>query len=180
VPHCPFFGPLGTTSAKSMGYVREIHPLGAAGPSPHEPAQSPKLPIEISPTSDPLVRLRSFSVRARSLNAYSLNERWPNSRADRQGRKARKYGKVSGKFPEVAVGKLRKPVERTPSGRTSATTLSNPLCRIPIDTDSPDAYRLLIAGWGVGCASSSDAIKPAYVSPLQYQNLTCQQIGAEM
>jgi hypothetical protein len=31
-----------------------------------------------------------------------------------------------------------------------------------------------------GCASSSDAIKPAYVSPLQYQGLTCQQIGAEM
>lgn len=35
---------------------------------------------------------------------------------------------------------------------------------------------LLIAG----CASSSDAIRPAYISPLQYQNLTCQQIGAEM
>jgi hypothetical protein len=35
---------------------------------------------------------------------------------------------------------------------------------------------LLIAG----CASSSDAIKPAYVSPLQYQGLTCPQIGAEM
>ena len=31
-----------------------------------------------------------------------------------------------------------------------------------------------------GCASSSDAIRPAYVSPLQYQGLTCQQIGAEM
>ena len=30
------------------------------------------------------------------------------------------------------------------------------------------------------CASSSDAIRPAYVSPLQYQGLTCQQIGAEM
>ena len=30
------------------------------------------------------------------------------------------------------------------------------------------------------CASSSEAIKPAYVSPLQYQHLTCQQIGAEM
>ena len=42
--------------------------------------------------------------------------------------------------------------------------------------------------WGViwlcalalaGCASSSDAIRPAYISPLQYQNLTCQQLGAE-
>jgi hypothetical protein len=30
------------------------------------------------------------------------------------------------------------------------------------------------------CASSSDAIKPAYISPLQYQGLTCQQIGGEM
>ena len=30
-----------------------------------------------------------------------------------------------------------------------------------------------------GCASSSDAIRPAYISPLQYQNLTCQQLGAE-
>ena len=30
------------------------------------------------------------------------------------------------------------------------------------------------------CASSSEAIKPSYVSPLQYQNLTCQQIGQEM
>ena len=32
----------------------------------------------------------------------------------------------------------------------------------------------------VGCASSSDAIKPAYVSPLQYQSYTCQQLGAEL
>jgi hypothetical protein len=30
------------------------------------------------------------------------------------------------------------------------------------------------------CASSSDAIRPAYVSPLQYQHLTCHQIGGEM
>jgi hypothetical protein len=35
---------------------------------------------------------------------------------------------------------------------------------------------LLVAG----CASSSDAVKPAYVSPLQYQGLTCHQIAAEM
>ena len=35
----------------------------------------------------------------------------------------------------------------------------------------------LIAG---GCASSSSEIKPSYVSPLQYQGLTCQQMGAEM
>jgi outer membrane murein-binding lipoprotein Lpp len=31
-----------------------------------------------------------------------------------------------------------------------------------------------------GCASSSSEIKAAYVSPLQYQNLNCQQIGQEM
>jgi len=38
----------------------------------------------------------------------------------------------------------------------------------------------LVAMLFAGCASSSDAIRPSYVSPLQYQNLTCQQIGAEM
>jgi hypothetical protein len=43
------------------------------------------------------------------------------------------------------------------------------------------AWGCVLAGLlTAGCASSSDAIKPAYVSPLQYQNLTCQQIGAEM
>lgn len=31
-----------------------------------------------------------------------------------------------------------------------------------------------------GCASSSSEIKAAYVSPLQYQNLNCPQIGQEM
>jgi hypothetical protein len=30
-----------------------------------------------------------------------------------------------------------------------------------------------------GCASSSASISPQYVSPLQYQNYSCQQIGAE-
>jgi hypothetical protein len=30
-----------------------------------------------------------------------------------------------------------------------------------------------------GCASSSPEIKSNYVSPLQYQNLSCQQLGAE-
>lgn len=30
-----------------------------------------------------------------------------------------------------------------------------------------------------GCASSSSEIRPKYISPLQYQHLTCQQIGAE-
>lgn len=30
-----------------------------------------------------------------------------------------------------------------------------------------------------GCASSASDVMPSYVSPLQYQNLTCQQIGAE-
>ena len=31
-----------------------------------------------------------------------------------------------------------------------------------------------------GCASSSSEIKGTYVSPIQYQNLTCQQVGQEM
>jgi hypothetical protein len=31
-----------------------------------------------------------------------------------------------------------------------------------------------------GCASSSNDIQPQYVSHLQYQGLTCQQIGAEV
>jgi hypothetical protein len=31
----------------------------------------------------------------------------------------------------------------------------------------------------VGCASSSDEIRAQYISPLQYQDLSCQQIGAE-
>ena len=30
-----------------------------------------------------------------------------------------------------------------------------------------------------GCASSSSDIRASYVSPLQYQNYTCQQIAAE-
>ena len=30
-----------------------------------------------------------------------------------------------------------------------------------------------------GCASSASDIKPAYVSPLQYQQYSCQQIAAE-
>jgi hypothetical protein len=29
------------------------------------------------------------------------------------------------------------------------------------------------------CATSSNEIRPSYVSPLQYQSLSCQQIGAE-
>jgi hypothetical protein len=31
----------------------------------------------------------------------------------------------------------------------------------------------------VGCASKSTEIAPAYVSPLQYQSYTCQQLAAE-
>jgi hypothetical protein len=31
----------------------------------------------------------------------------------------------------------------------------------------------------VGCASSSNDIQPQYVSPIQYQHLSCSQIGAE-
>lgn len=30
-----------------------------------------------------------------------------------------------------------------------------------------------------GCASAASEIRPAYVSPLQYQNLTCPQLAAE-
>ena len=30
-----------------------------------------------------------------------------------------------------------------------------------------------------GCASSSDDVRAAYVSPLQYQHLSCQQVSAE-
>lgn len=30
-----------------------------------------------------------------------------------------------------------------------------------------------------GCASSAAEIRPAYISPLQYQNLTCAQLAAE-
>lgn len=39
---------------------------------------------------------------------------------------------------------------------------------------------LMGCGALIGCASSSTDIKPAYVSPLQYQSLTCEQIGLEM
>ena len=43
------------------------------------------------------------------------------------------------------------------------------------------AWGSILAGLiAAACASSSEAIKPSYVSPLQYQNLTCQQIGQEM
>jgi len=30
-----------------------------------------------------------------------------------------------------------------------------------------------------GCASSADEIRPSYVSPIQYEGLTCRQIGEE-
>jgi hypothetical protein len=43
-------------------------------------------------------------------------------------------------------------------------------------------YRVALLACGVlcvGCASSSSDIQPQYVSHLQYQNLSCQQIGAE-
>lgn len=38
---------------------------------------------------------------------------------------------------------------------------------------------LLCTGLSVGCASSSNEIQPQYVSDLQYQSLSCSQIGAE-
>ena len=39
---------------------------------------------------------------------------------------------------------------------------------------------LALAAALAGCASSSSEIKAAYISPLQYQNLSCPQIGQEM
>ena len=39
-------------------------------------------------------------------------------------------------------------------------------------------YTLLLIALA-GCATSAENIQPIYVSPLQYQNLTCAQIGAE-
>lgn len=38
---------------------------------------------------------------------------------------------------------------------------------------------VLIAAAVAGCASSSDKIAASYVSPLQYQNYTCQQLAEE-
>ena len=38
---------------------------------------------------------------------------------------------------------------------------------------------LLTVVVGAGCASSSNDIQPQYVSHLQYQHLSCEQIGAE-
>jgi hypothetical protein len=38
---------------------------------------------------------------------------------------------------------------------------------------------LALASFLAGCASSSDEITAAYVSPLQYQHLNCPQIAAE-
>jgi hypothetical protein len=38
---------------------------------------------------------------------------------------------------------------------------------------------LLCIIWCAGCASSSSEIQPQYVSPIQYQSLSCQQVGAE-
>ena len=39
---------------------------------------------------------------------------------------------------------------------------------------------IIAASTLTGCASSSSEIKAAYISPIQYQNLTCPQIGQEM
>ncbi len=41
------------------------------------------------------------------------------------------------------------------------------------------AILVLVAGMLCGCASSADKISASYVSPLAYQQYTCQQIGAE-
>jgi hypothetical protein len=38
---------------------------------------------------------------------------------------------------------------------------------------------LICAGLVAGCASSSSDIQPQYVSHIQYQSLSCSQIGAE-
>ncbi len=39
---------------------------------------------------------------------------------------------------------------------------------------------LMLTIFITGCASSSQDIAPSYVSPLQYQHLTCDQISREM
>jgi hypothetical protein len=41
-------------------------------------------------------------------------------------------------------------------------------------------FAVCLAGLIGGCASSSNEIRPQYVSHIQYQNLGCQQIAAEM
>ena len=41
------------------------------------------------------------------------------------------------------------------------------------------AVNLALALLAAGCASSSDTVTGSYVSPLQYQNYTCQQLGEE-
>jgi hypothetical protein len=38
---------------------------------------------------------------------------------------------------------------------------------------------MLLALAVAGCASSAREIRPSYVSPLQYEDLTCRQIGEE-
>jgi hypothetical protein len=41
-------------------------------------------------------------------------------------------------------------------------------------------YSILLAVFLLaGCAKSADEIQPTYVSPLQYQHLSCQQLAAE-
>lgn len=40
-------------------------------------------------------------------------------------------------------------------------------------------FAMLLALAVAGCASSAREIRPSYVSPLQYEDLTCRQIGEE-
>ena len=41
------------------------------------------------------------------------------------------------------------------------------------------AYLVLVAATLIGCASSSNEISSAYVSPLEYENYTCKQLARE-
>ncbi len=39
---------------------------------------------------------------------------------------------------------------------------------------------LVLSSFIIGCASSPDKIKTAYVSPMQYKNYDCDQIASEL
>jgi hypothetical protein len=46
--------------------------------------------------------------------------------------------------------------------------------------DAMNRFAVLLAAAALaGCAKSASEIQPSYVSPLQYQHLSCQQLGAE-
>lgn len=41
------------------------------------------------------------------------------------------------------------------------------------------SYATLAALWLAGCAANPDSIRPAYVNPIGYEAMTCQQLGVE-